>query len=183
MTNYNYDGTIPNPPDDPGDDVTQMQTNSASIGSIMNVDHVGFNATNGGIHRQVSYNSNQSTPGLAGGVGVNYTNSNAGMFGTMSSLFFDNGTKNSGLTNITLTTSGNNSGFISPWGLIINFGSVAATTGGATVTFAVPFNSVKSMVIGPTGSSHAWFESLGNTTASVKVASGTSTVYYFAVGT
>lgn len=56
---FNYFPTIPNPPNDPADDVALMQTNSASINSIVAVDHVGFNAVGGGgQHKKVTFNSN-----------------------------------------------------------------------------------------------------------------------------
>lgn len=56
---FSYDPTLPNPPNDPGDDVTQMQVNSASISQIISVDHVGFNAVSGGgFHNKVTFNAN-----------------------------------------------------------------------------------------------------------------------------
>lgn len=63
---FSYDGTKPNPNDDPADDVSQMQTNAASIGSIIPVDHVGFNLSGGGLHKQVTYNGN-NIPAIGGG--------------------------------------------------------------------------------------------------------------------
>jgi hypothetical protein len=45
-----YSSTIPNPPNDPADDVSTMQTNAGSIATIIAVDHVGFNVGGGGQH-------------------------------------------------------------------------------------------------------------------------------------
>lgn len=55
---FSYNGAIPNPPNDPASDVSTMQTNAASIGSIISVDHVGFNTAGGGQHNQVTFNAN-----------------------------------------------------------------------------------------------------------------------------
>jgi len=55
---FNYDPTIPNPPNDPADDVSIMQTNSSSISGLIAVDHVGFNVAAGGTHKQVTFSSN-----------------------------------------------------------------------------------------------------------------------------
>lgn len=51
-----YYPTIPNPPDAPSADVTRMQTNSGSGGSIWEVDHIGFNTNNSGTHQQIRCN-------------------------------------------------------------------------------------------------------------------------------
>ena len=71
MTTFNYYPTIPNPPDNPSFDVTLMQTNSGSINSIINVDHITFGKAQGGTtgqsdgqHKQVTFFSKttQGTP-------------------------------------------------------------------------------------------------------------------------
>ena len=69
MTSFAYGRDFPNPPDNPSNDVSTMQTNSRSIDSIIAVDHVGFNLVNGGIHKQVTMR-NQNNPGLGSGQGV-----------------------------------------------------------------------------------------------------------------
>jgi hypothetical protein len=78
---FSYDGTIPNPPDDPADDVDQMQMNSASISSIIAVDHVGFNSLgpinappgSGGQHLQVTFNGN-NVPAVDASLSYLFTN-------------------------------------------------------------------------------------------------------------
>ena len=52
-----YNPSLPNPPDDPADDVAGMQTNASSIASLINIDHVPFNTAGGGQHKQVTFNS------------------------------------------------------------------------------------------------------------------------------
>ena len=53
MTNFNFTLGVPNPPDDPSDNVADMQENNDNIAAIIDVDHVGFQQTNGGYHRIV----------------------------------------------------------------------------------------------------------------------------------
>jgi hypothetical protein len=84
---YPYNPAIPNPPDDPADDVATMQANAAAIGGFVSVDHVPFNTINGGLHNQVTFLANQASPpglsrttsfGTSTGVGVLYANLSAG---------------------------------------------------------------------------------------------------------
>ena len=60
MTEFTYFPTLPNPPDDPADDVAGMQTNAGSINGIIPVDHIGFNVINGGQHKQITFNQDAS---------------------------------------------------------------------------------------------------------------------------
>lgn len=64
---FNYYASIPNPPNDPADDVFLMQTNSSSIYNALEVDHVTFNNNACGQHNQVTFNINQSPPPLING--------------------------------------------------------------------------------------------------------------------
>jgi hypothetical protein len=66
-----YNANVPNGPDDPADDQPEMLTNTQSINTWTNVDHVGYNVINAGIHKQVRMR-NQSAPGLGDGEGVLY---------------------------------------------------------------------------------------------------------------
>lgn len=62
MTNFSYNTTVPAETNNPSVDQPQMLINTASGSSIWDVDHVGFNATDGGTHKMVSLSS-QNTPG------------------------------------------------------------------------------------------------------------------------
>ena len=63
---FPYTTGIPNPPDNPSSDVSNMQTNTNTINSWVAVDHIGFNNAAGGLHKQVSFAINQaSLPTLA----------------------------------------------------------------------------------------------------------------------
>jgi len=60
---FPFNPNIPSAPNDPADDQPIMQTNNASINSIIAVDHVGFNAaSNGGFHNKSTYVSQGSNP-------------------------------------------------------------------------------------------------------------------------
>jgi hypothetical protein len=72
---FSYFPNVPNGPNDPADDQPQMQTNTVSISSLISVDHVGFNAPNGGLHKQVTM-KNQSPPALGSGDGVFFASLN-----------------------------------------------------------------------------------------------------------
>ncbi len=53
MTTFNFTLGVPNPPDDPSDNVSDMRNNNDNISGIIDVDHVGFTFTNGGYHRDI----------------------------------------------------------------------------------------------------------------------------------
>lgn len=58
MSVFTYNGTIPNPPNDPASDVLTMQTNATSIQGLIKVDHVDFNTMGGGWHNQMTLPAN-----------------------------------------------------------------------------------------------------------------------------
>lgn len=122
--------TIPDAPDDPGDDQPLMQTNAASDNSISNVDHIGYNAANGGLHRQVNM-FNQASP-IRYGDTLLYSNISAGF----SNLWLKNSNQDVPLTTFgsLATTQGYTSLF---GGLLIQWG-IGTTTGNNTT---IPFNT------------------------------------------
>ena len=52
---FTYNQNLPNPPDDPADDVGGMQVNSQSIYSYTAADHIPFQSQNNGAHKQSTY--------------------------------------------------------------------------------------------------------------------------------
>lgn len=52
---FTYTPGIPNPPDPPSGDVSNMQTNTNSIGNWVAVDHLGFNSGIAGQHKVVTF--------------------------------------------------------------------------------------------------------------------------------
>ncbi len=70
MTSFMYTRGVPNPPNLPSADVNNMQTNTNSTDSILDVDHFSFGSTASidGRHRQVSL-ANEAAPGVPGNIG------------------------------------------------------------------------------------------------------------------
>ena len=62
MTDFNYINPLPVSSNNPSVDQPNMTINNASVLGIAAVDHVGFNASNGGTHLQVTLSS-ENTPG------------------------------------------------------------------------------------------------------------------------
>ena len=65
MTNFTAVQDIPDAPNNPSSDQPNMKTNTNSMISIWDVDHIGFNVSNGGTHEQVSFYQN-----VAGALGT-----------------------------------------------------------------------------------------------------------------
>ncbi len=70
MTNFTYNNNVPNPPNDPGDDVQAMNQNTQSLSGIIAQDHVAFNTANGGYHK-VIHQPNQTINGQSAWVPSN----------------------------------------------------------------------------------------------------------------
>ena len=64
MANYTFDDSVPATNNDPSVDQPVMLANNVSNEDIWDVDHVGFNASNGGTHKQINFFSN-----IAGSIG------------------------------------------------------------------------------------------------------------------
>lgn len=177
---------IPAAGNNPSVDQPAMQTNFSNISGFLSVDHVAPGSTGAGQHNQVTFNINQTAPGLGSGVSGLYSNSASGVLGTLANLFFQNATKNLRLTNIALTTSGTNYGFVSPWGLIINFGLCTPNGSSTNVTYAVPYTTAVYSAQASPNSSNLHEASVkplsGNLLTKLTVTSDSTTCYYFAIG-
>lgn len=55
MPTFTYNTDIPDAPNDPSVDQPKMKVNTNSIDDILEVDHISFNAANGGTHKQNTY--------------------------------------------------------------------------------------------------------------------------------
>jgi hypothetical protein len=120
--NFTYNENIPNPPNNPSNDVGIMQTNAQAIDSIIAVDHVGFNTDNGGSHNQITFAKNQSAPSLANGVSAFFANTIA----SNSWPFFENSLGN--VSFFTGLPSASQNGYVYlQGGIIIQWGKVTAS--------------------------------------------------------
>jgi hypothetical protein len=149
-----YSVNIPNPPNDPADDVSTMQSNAAAIGTIIAVDHVGFNVAGGGQHAQVTFNANNvPTPPVSPPVLFTDAPANHGGSGgnTVPELFFYSGNAPQSSNQFVLTGNGS---VLLLGGIIIKWGQVGAAVNGNTYTFASAFpNNVFSVVVTFNGAS------------------------------
>jgi hypothetical protein len=140
---FNYT-VSPTPNNDPADDAPVMQANSLSIKDLIAVDHVGFNDTLGGYHKQISFQKNLSAPGIGGGKAELYCGQYLAGADTRSWPFWQNllsSTQMMGACSVAspagyVTLAG---GLIVQWG-IYSGGFIAITSGPITFSVAFPNN-------------------------------------------
>lgn len=182
MPNYTYTTGIPAGNLTPGQQRSDLQTNNDSAASIWEVDHFGFGVNDGGYHDKVTFPYGTTpTPTASGPLGVLYAFLDAS---SASQLKFVNKTTTVQLTGITLTNSGSNYGLTTPWGLIINFGSADATTGGVGVTYAVRFNNFRAISLGVNNASASITATVSASSSEGCTIKSTAhnTVWYIALG-
>jgi hypothetical protein len=122
MSSFTYINGIPAAANNPSTDQPNMLTNTNSIPELIAVDHVSFNATNGGTHLQVTL-ATENTPGAQTDP-QSVIFSGAGSANTIAELFYKNASG-------TLLLSG-----IKAFGVFTTSGSV----GSGTVTAANYYN-------------------------------------------
>lgn len=88
VNNFTYNASIPASGNNPSSDQPIMQANAQSISSLIAIDHVGFNANNGGYHQQVTLNDTASPGSQTNPQSVVYSSN--GSADTNSQLFFKN---------------------------------------------------------------------------------------------
>lgn len=182
MTQFDFFPAIPATNNSPSVDQPNMQTNNQSTNDILAIDHITFNAANGGTHKQVTIVATQSAPSVVSPQGIITTQTV-----TNSELFYSNNQKNVALTN-TLLTASSGQGMM-PGGLQIR---AASATGTASSSQSISFSTAF-----PTGClavvvSYSGGGSLGGQTCSAGTLTssgftlfltGSATgVYYIAIG-
>lgn len=126
MTNFAYNRNIPASPNNPSNDQPLMQTNTNSTDDILEVNHVSFEANNGGLHTKVQFDANIAAPGLGGGVSALFPNLLSGL----STPFWQNSTQLYSLVG-TLGAVFNPSGYLRlNNGLIIQWAGVSVDSDG-----------------------------------------------------
>ena len=147
IPNYPYNNNVPNPANDPGDDVGDMNQNTKSIQNLIITDHINFGTAGSGAHNRSQYlNINQAAntvpPNLIGsGYATMYCNTNGSL---QEELFFTRGA--SGIA-IQLTTGSSTGPSISstlgstflPGNMILNVGLVTMSGSGGQATGNVNF--------------------------------------------
>lgn len=145
-----YNTNVPNGPNDPQDDQPEMLTNTQSINTWTNVDHVGYNVINAGIHKQVRMR-NQGAPGLGDGQGVLY----AGLINGNSWPIWQNSVGSFPLMSFPPQVAANGYTILAG-GIVLEWGSItgANIANGQAVAFPLTFpTSVFSITIGPQSNS------------------------------
>jgi hypothetical protein len=132
---FTFNPNIPNAPNDPGDDQPIMQSNNASINSIIPVNHVGFNTPNGGYHTLLNFNANVSTPGIALGVATFYPFFSGGV----TKPYWQNAAQNYELVGGILTQLANPGYFRLSNGLMFQWGTATVTSGNGSYNFPTGF--------------------------------------------
>ena len=141
---FTFFPNIPNAPDYPGDDQPQMQTNAASTNSILAIDHVSFNTSNGGTHKQVTFSSENTPSSPMDPISVLYTAT--GTASTVADLRFIN-------ANGTFPISFTRAFVVLSAGAILNSQSfnVASIANGPAGSKVITFNGVTGMSFGVSG--------------------------------
>lgn len=134
MSSIAYQTGIPNPPDDPSQDVAIMQANANAINQIIAVDHIGFNVLKSGYHDVIKQPPKIVDPLVLVGIGQTYTKT----IGGDQNLFYETG--NGIINQLTgnFTPTSNNGTIIFPGGITIKWGLVNSTSNGV-VNFAPAF--------------------------------------------
>jgi hypothetical protein len=142
MTTFSYNTGVPAANNDPSVDQPEMQINTASINSLLAVDHVSFNTTGGGRHNQVTFAGNNPAT-LPATPPVIFTNNQDGngnnLPGGLAQLFYYTGT--SAQSQLQYTNSGAGYGSVLlPGGIILKFGLQAGVSpSGLIITFPQAF--------------------------------------------
>ncbi len=176
---FSYNNGVPAANNNPSVDQPDMLINAQSIASLVAVDHVGFNATGGGRHNQVTFNAN-NVPSIPTSPPVLFTNTAAGL----PQLFFYSG-PDAAHTSSQYVIAANGSTFLLA-GIIMKWGSFTLLGGQVFgVTFATAFpNNVWNITVqskNRVADSTVTLISTAGFTATNPV--GTSVdYYYFAIG-
>lgn len=142
MPNYTYTTGVPVGNQTPAQNRSPMTTNTNSINSILNVDLIGFNNSNGGFHQKSTYVDQGSDPVSASDQVVDYAKSVVypNDFGTFSELFM---LRDGNVTPIQLTAgpaaAGGTVAFgqsFLPGGFQLRFGTEGAGSGNVTYSSA-----------------------------------------------
>lgn len=184
MSSYTFNTGIPAANNNPSNDQPQMLQNNVSTNGILGVDHITFNASNGGTHKQMSM-AQFSTPVLPSGAEAAVLYPDAGKIDTAhSQLYFKNfdGTyplsivKAYGVFTASTTPS---------FSAQINCASIAYSSGVWTVTFTsnAIYNGAAGVLASASGGGNSFNYTLNTAagTLAFSTVSGTSPVITFVV--
>ncbi len=128
--NYHYTTTVPDAPNDPADDQPLMQINTASIGLWADVDHIGYNQGQGGVHNVIHLLPQTVSVPVIGSYTYLFSKTASGYIGD--EVLYTRGGGGVGEVQLTvdLAPVASDPGFsYLPGGILIQWGSVLATAG------------------------------------------------------
>jgi hypothetical protein len=136
-----YNSQVPTASHWPGNDQQPMQTNFASIQSLIDIDHVDFEQDQYGQHKQINYSALQPSPSIAAGaVGLSFVKNDTA---SNANNFFQNATATYLMSCVkafgVFTCTSGNADVTSP-----NFFNINATItkpGPGQITYAITLNS------------------------------------------
>lgn len=175
MPNYTYNTNIPLSTNSPSTDQPNMQTNTNSINSILDVDMIGFNDNDGGYHSKVTLVDQVSSPPVAvTGTDIVYSATASGTI----ELYLQR-PSGSAIQLTRGTPSASTSGYTwLPGGLLMQWGGVNGT-GNQTFTYPIAFTSTvySVQVTRRTGQTNALYvlQSPAPTTTACVIGSSTGT--------
>lgn len=165
---FSFSTTVPATNNDPSVDQPVMLANNVSEAGIWEVDHIGFNAQNGGTHKQVNYITTRSAPTPVDPASMAYTNvgidspthpqnyftNSQGTFPLSSIRAFGNFVVNNAAGNVVPTNSFN---LIAAANAIVQTGNGSGVTSFAITLKPNVLNSTNAIVFVMSGSSAATF--------------------------
>lgn len=207
FSSLTYNPDIPNPPNVPSVDVPKMQTNTNSIQSFLERDHVPFSNSFAGAHLQANLKNTATggtptLPSLIAGAGYEtlYSTTNSDQIGGNSGeLYF---TRAASSVQIQLTGPGNptanavlnpawnlasaGSTFL-PGGILLQWGLTNTVTTPLVITFPIAFRNLLCITLGPIASSAGRFftltgQSATGFTVSNSTGAGSTGCYWMAIG-
>lgn len=148
MPTYSFSNTIPAANHKPGSDQPVMLANNVAMAGIIAVDHIGFNAANGGMHKQVSM-INETSPAIGTANAVLYANGNQ--------VKFKNSSVDVQLTSSVTPLAAANGYTFLPGGILLQWGTATfpgSPVGYVDVTFSrafslAPWNVTASLGVSP----------------------------------
>ena len=134
-----FNPNIPQSTDDPTQSQADLLSNNSAINTDFAVNHNPLTTGSSyGFHTEIQFPGVVSDPGASGNQSALYPK----LSGGLPQLFFQNSSviaQLTGLPIVTTTPGAVGFGFVTPWGFIINCGSLPAAAGGATVILQSPY--------------------------------------------
>ncbi len=183
MPTFNFSDTTPVAANPPSTSPNDFVRNFTSIDGLLSVDHVSFNAANGGCHNQSTYLAQSSNPTTSSGQITHFAKTTAGK--TEEYVIRDGSATPIQMTTGNVTVAASGTTFL-PGGILLQWGPCNANGTGVSNSFATAFpNHCYSVVVVGTNFSQPT-NVIKVTSVSVSAFTAKSTLgesgYYIAIG-